>query len=137
MLSDITLGQYFPGESPLHRLDPRTKILLAIAYIVAVFLIDTPIAFLLFSIFTIALCLVSRISLKVIFKGIKPIIFILIFTAIINVLMTTGTGEPLLSFWVINIYKEGIIRAVFMALRVILLIVGSCMLLTYTSYRRY
>lgn len=133
MLSDITLGQYFPGDSPLHRLDPRTKILLAIAYIVAVFLIDTPIAFLVFTVLTVLLCIISRISLKVIFKGVKPIIFILVFTAIINVFLTGGDGEPLVAFWVIKIYKEGIIRAVFMALRVLLLIVGSCMLLTYTT----
>ena len=133
MLSDITLGQFFPGNSPLHRLDPRTKILLAIAYIVAVFLIDTPIAFFVFSVITVALCLISRISIRVILKGIKPIVFILIFTAIINILMTGGEGEPLVAFAFIKIYKEGIIRAVFMALRVILLIVGSCMLLTYTT----
>ena len=101
MLSDITLGQYFPGNSPLHRLDPRTKILLAIAYIVAVFLIDTPIAFFVFTVLTIMLCIISRISLKVIFKGVKPIIFILVFTAIINVFLTGGEGEPLVAFWVI------------------------------------
>jgi len=69
----------------------------------------------------------------VIIKGIKPIIYILIFTAIINVFLTTGEGEPLVSFWVINIYVEGIVRAVFMAYRVVILIIGTSTLLTYTT----
>lgn len=133
MISDITLGQFFPGKSPIHRLDPRTKILLAIAFIVLVFLIGTPVEFLVLLISVIGLIICSGISFKVIFKGIKPIIYVLIFTALINVFMVSGDGEPLLSFWIIKIYKEGIIRAVFMTTRVILLIVGTSVLLTYTT----
>ncbi len=133
MISDITLGQFFPGESIIHRLDPRTKILLAIFYIVSVFLADSPISFALLIAFTALLILISKISFKVILKGIKPIIFILVFTAIINLILTDGEGEALVSFWIIEIYKEGIIKAVFMALRVILLIIGTSTLLTYTT----
>ena len=71
--------------------------------------------------------------MSVVFKGIKPILFILLFTALINVFMTKGEGAPLVEFWVIKIYKEGIIRAVLMALRVVILIVGTSILLTYTT----
>jgi len=133
MISDITLGQFFPGKSPIHRLDPRTKIILATVFIVAVFLASNPLAFATVALSTVILVIASGISFKVILKGIKPIIFVLIFTALINIFMTSGEGEPLLAFWVFKIYKEGIIRAVFMAVRVILLIIGTSVLLTYTT----
>ena len=133
MISDITLGQFFPGESVLHRLDPRTKILISILFIVSVFVASNPLSFIVLVAATIGLIAISGISFKVVFKGVKPIIFVLVFTALINVFMTAGVGEPLVSFWIIKIYKEGIIRAVFMALRVVILIVGTSMLLTYTT----
>jgi len=133
MISDITLGQFFPGYSVLHKLDPRTKIILSVISIVAVFFANSAATFLVFALATVALIAVSRISFKVIIKGIKPILFILLFTAILNVFMTVGEGEPLVEFWVIKIYTEGIVRAVFMALRVVLLIVLTSMLLTYTT----
>ena len=133
MISDITLGQFFPGFSPIHKLDPRTKIILASIFIVAVFVANNPVGFALMSMFTLVLIALSRISFKVILKGIKPIVFILLFTAVINVFMTKGEGEPLLSFWIIEIYEEGIARAIMMALRVIILIVGTSVLLTYTT----
>lgn len=133
MISDITLGQFFPGYSPIHKLDPRTKIILATLFIVAVFVAANPVSFLLLTVLTLVLIAISRISFKVILKSIKPIVFILLFTALINIFMTKGEGTPLLSFWIINIYEEGIARAVMMALRVIILIVGTSILLTYTT----
>lgn len=133
MISDITLGQFFPGESLIHKLDPRTKILMATLFIVAVFLANNPAAFLFLTLTTVSLVIISGISLKTVLKSLKPIIIILIFTALINVFLTSGEGEPLVSFWVITIYTEGIMRAVFMALRVILLIIGTSVLLTYTT----
>ena len=133
MISDITLGQFFPGNSVLHRLDPRTKIILSIFFMVTVFLANTPISFLLLTLFTLMLIPVSKIAGSVIMKGIKPIVFILIFTSVINVFMTVGEGAPLVHFWFIRIYTEGIVRAVFMSLRVILLIVGTSIFLTYTT----
>ena len=133
MISDITLGQFFPGYSPMHKLDPRTKIIMATIFIVAVFVANNPLGFLLIALSTFLLILISRISFKVILKSIKPIVFILLFTAVINIFMTKGDGEPLLSFWIIEIYEEGIVRAVMMALRVIMLIVGTSVLLTYTT----
>ena len=133
MISDITLGQFFPGNSPIHRLDPRSKIIIATVFIVSVFLANNPISFLLLTLTVISVVAASGISFSAVFKGVKPIIIIVIITALINVFMTKGDGEALVSFWIINIYKEGIIRAVFMALRVILLIIGSSVLLTYTT----
>jgi len=133
MISDITLGQFFPGYSQIHKLDPRTKIILAVVFIVGVFFAKNPAGFLFITLFTFLLVAISRISFKVVFKGIKPIIIILIFTAILNLLMTKGEGEPLVSFWIIKIYTEGIARAFFMAIRVILLIIGTSILLTYTT----
>ena len=133
MISDITLGQFFPGSSLLHRLDPRTKIILATLFIAAVFVASNPVSFAVLLITTLIFIAISNISLKVIVKSIKPIVFILIFTAILYIFMTKGEGEPLLSFWVINIYTEGIARAIMMATRVIILIVGTSVLLTYTT----
>lgn len=133
MISDITLGQFFPGFSLLHKLDPRTKLIAAIVFIVAIFMAKTPLAFFALLLFTACLIALSRISFAVILRGIRPIIYVLIFTSLLNIFMTKGASEPLVAFWVIRIYKEGIIRAVFMTLRVILLIVGSSLLLTYTT----
>ncbi len=133
MISDITLGQFFPGRSVIHRLDPRTKIILATLFIVSVFVANNPVSFLFLTVFTVIMILLSKISLKVIIKGVKPIIFIVIFTALINIFLTKGEGAPLFSFWVIEIYTEGIARALMMAFRVILLIVGTSILLTYTT----
>lgn len=133
MISDITLGQFFPGFSLLHKLDPRTKLIAAIVFIVAIFMAKTPLAFFALLLFTVLLIALSRISFAVILRGIRPIIYILIFTSLLNIFMTKGASEPLVAFWVIRIYKEGIVRAVFMTLRVILLIVGSSLLLTYTT----
>lgn len=133
MISDITLGQFFPGYSPIHKLDPRTKIILATLFIVSVFVANNTLSFALLAAFAIILIAMSRISFKVILKSIKPIVFILLFTAIINIFMTKGENDPLISIWVIEVYEEGIARAVMMALRVIILIVGTSVLLTYTT----
>jgi energy-coupling factor transport system permease protein len=133
MISDITLGQFFPGFSSLHKLDPRSKIILAILFMVAVFMVNNPLGILLIALITVALIAISRISFKVVLKGIKPLIIILIFTSLINLFMTKGDGEPLVALGFLKIYKEGIIRALFMTFRVIILILGSSVLLTYTT----
>ena len=133
MISDITLGQFFPGFSVIHKLDPRTKILLGTIFIVSVFVANNTSSFLLLTLALAVLVMISRISLSVILKGLKPIFAILIITAIINVFMTQGDGEPLAEFWIISIYTDGIIRALFMAIRVVILIIGTSVLLTYTT----
>ena len=133
MISDITLGQFFPGFSVIHKLDPRTKILLSLIFIVSIFVANNVLAFLLLTLAVGVTVSLSRISFKVILKGIKPIIIILLFTAILNLFLTVGEGEPLVEFWVLKIYTEGIVRAFLMAYRVILLIIGTSVLLTYTT----
>ncbi len=133
MIRDITLGQFFPGNSFVHKLDPRAKLIISIACIVAIFMARSVFSFALLAVFSLLLIFVSRISLRVILRGIRPIIYILIFTMILNLLWTKGEGEPLVSFWVIKIYKSGIYRSLLMALRVIILIVVTSLFLTYTT----
>jgi energy-coupling factor transport system permease protein len=132
MLKDITLGQFFPGNSWLHRADPRAKILLTILYIAAIFTAKNIISFAVLFLATVLLIVMSRISPIVILKAIKPLIFILIFTAVLNLLWTDGENV-LVSFWKITIYEESVWTATLMALRIVILIVGTCVLLTYTT----
>ena len=133
MISDITLGQFFPGTSPIHKLDPRMKIVLSTLFIITVFLAKNPATLFCLALITLILIFVSRISFKVIMKAIKPLVFILIFTALLNIFMTKGESEPLVAFWGIEIYKEGLIRASFMFVRVVIFILSSTVLLTYTT----
>ena len=131
MLKDITLGQYFPGNSPVHRMDPRMKLILLVVYIVALFCAVNWITYAVVFAF-LAMCIaVSKIPPKSILHGMKPLVMILIFTGILNVFFTTGE-QLLVELWVIKIYWEGVIRAVFMMLRILMLICGT-FLLTYTT----
>ena len=132
MLKDMTLGQYFPGNSIVHRLDARVKILLTILYIVIIFLAENEFCFAAILLSSLLLILASRLSLRVILKGVKPILFVLLFTMLINVFFT-GSGTLLFEFYFIKIYDEGIVRAVKMALRVLILVVGTSVFLTYTT----
>ena len=131
MLKDITMGQYFPGNSPVHRLDPRSKILLLIAYIVALFAAKNWVSYGVVFLFLALTVLISKIPLKSLVSGMKPLVMILVFTGILNIFFTDGENV-LVSFWKITIYWEGIIRAIFMTLRIMLLISGT-FLLTYTT----
>ena len=134
MIKDITLGQFFPGESLLHKCDPRAKIILSILYIIAVFAASTPLSFLILILSAVLLVLLARLSLSLILKGLRPVLFILIFTVLLNLFFTSSTAEePLFAFYFIKIYRAGIIRAVYMVIRVIVLIVGTSVLLTYTT----
>ena len=132
MLKDITLGQFFPGTSVLHRLDPRTKIIAEILFIVAVFLANSYLAYGVLLLISGALLLVSRLPMRVILRGIKPLLYIIFFTSVINIFWTTG--DQLLFAWkFIKIYREGIEFAVFMMIRILTLVLGSGILLTYTT----
>ncbi len=133
MISDITLGQYFPGKSLLHKMDPRVKIILSIAFIVAIFLCKYILTFALLSVFALFLLSVSGISFRTILNGLKPIVFVLLITAVINILMTDGAETPLLKFWIFEIYEEGFWRALLMGIRVILLVLVGSLFLTYTT----
>ena len=128
MLKDITLGQYFPGDTPVHRMDPRTKLILVTIYIIALFSVKAwPSYLILISVTAIGMA-VSHISLKNIFKGLKPMLFIIALTAILNIFYTKGT--PIREGWIIT--WEGIDRAAKMILRITLLITAT-FLLTYTT----
>ena len=131
MLKDITLGQYFPGKSVIHRLDPRTKLILLVVYIVALFMAVSWVSYAILAVFLVSCIAVSGVPAKSFVKGMKPLLFILAFTAILNIFFTTGE-TVLVSFWTITIYLEGIIRAVLMLLRIVMLIAGT-FLLTYTT----
>ena len=132
MLSDITLGQYFPGDSIIHRLDPRFKIICIILYIAALFCADSYAAFAAIAVSTVVIVLLSELGIGMILKSLKPVLFILAFTVVANILWTTGE-KPLVEFWVIRIYPEGIKYAFLMALRIICLIISTFVLLTYTT----
>lgn len=131
MLKDITLGQYFPGNSVIHRLDPRTKLLLLIAYIVALFTASGWVGYGICFVFLAVCIAVSRIRLKAFVRGMKPLLFILIFTALLNIFFTQGE-TVLASFLGVTITLEGVLRAGMMLLRILLLITCT-FLLTYTT----
>ena len=130
MLKDITLGQYFPGNSPIHRMDPRTKLLALILYIITIFIADGLIPYVICAAGLAAVIRVSRIPLKLILKSLKPIVIIIIFTGALNILYTPGT--ELFRLWIFRVTVEGIRTAITMIVR-ILLLVASTSLLTYTT----
>ena len=130
MLKDITLGQYFPGDTPAHRLDPRTKLILVVLYIIALFTAKSFASYGLM-VLTLVLCVaVSKVPPKSLVKGLKPVLFILTFTAVLNVFYTPG--RVLWQWWILKITLEGIFTAFFMVLRIALLIMGT-FLMTYTT----
>ena len=131
-LKDITLGQYFPGNSILHRLDPRTKLLCTVAYIVALFLAKGPVSYLILLAVLAALIAVSKVGVKAILRGMQPILLVIAITAVLNLFYTPGKGDPLVAFWIFKIYPEGIWAAVYMILRIAMLITCT-FLLTYTT----
>ena len=131
MLKDITLGQYFPGNSIIHRLDPRTKLIMLVVYIVALFLAKGWVGYALMFAFLVWVVKKSTIPPKSIVKGMKPLVMILIFTGVLN-LFFTQEGTLLVDFWIIRIYSGGLSRALMMMVRILMLI--SCtFLLTYTT----
>ena len=132
MLRDITIGQHFPGNSLVHRFDPRLKLVLTIAYIVLLFAASNPLGLALSILFLGGMYMVAKIPFKMILKSLKPILPIVIFTAVLNLLFGAGEGEPLVRVWFLTIYAEGVRYAVLMAVRVMALIAGTS-LLTYTT----
>ena len=131
MLKDITLGQFFPGNSVVHKLDPRTKLVMLVVYIVALFVAVSWISYAVMLVFLLGCIAISRIPPKALLKGMKPLVLILVFTGVLNIFFTTGE-KVLLSFWKITIYMEGLERAFFMVIRILMLISGT-FLLTYTT----
>ena len=138
MNSDITLGQYYEASSPIHRLDPRVKLLFVIAFLVASFLAKSVWSFVLLVAFIVVFVIISRVPLGTILKGLKPIIFIIIFTAILNIFFTKGQ-TPLVQqviiegVWRVDIYLEGIINAGLLVVRVVTLLIGTTLFFSYTT----
>lgn len=129
-LKDITLGQYFPGTSLIHRFDPRAKILFTVLFIATIFLCKNVVSYGLTLVALLVLIAISRVRPKVFLKGMKPIIFIVICTALLNLFYTSGT--VLWSFGILKITEEGLWKAGFMVLRILMLI-ACTLLLTYTT----
>lgn len=130
MLKDITLGQYFPGDSPVHRLDPRLKIVLVLAYIILLFIVDGPVSYGVLAVFLVLVVGLSRVSIRLILRGVKPILFIIVFTSLLNMFYTPG--RVLWEWGILHLTVEGIQAAVIMVVRLVFLIVGTSML-TYTT----
>ena len=134
MLKDITIGQYIPGDTFVHKLDPRTKIIITILYITALFIINKFVGYTLILLFVGGTIMNSKVPLNFILKGLKPIFLLIIINAILNLFMIKGSEETLLfqvSF--LSVYIEGVRAALFMSFRLIFLIVGTSLLTLTTS----
>lgn len=130
MLKDITLGQYFPGNSVIHRLDPRTKLILTVVYLVALFLAKWLISYAVMLAFLLTVIAVSGVRIKTLLKSLKPILIIVVITGLLNLFYSQG--EVLAKFWIFTITKQGLWNAGFMILRITMLVMGT-FLLTYTT----
>lgn len=131
---NVALGQYYPSGSVLHRLDPRMKFTLAIAYIVAGFICKNVFSFALLLLSVIFLMLISKIPIKIILRSVRAIIFIMVFTAVINIFLSKGEANELLWSWrFIKIYKSGLYNAAFIVVRILAMIIGASVFLTYTT----
>lgn len=131
MIKDITLGQYFPIDSPIHKLDPRFKIIFTIFYIVLIFFANSPLTYLFVAIFCLGVIFLSKIKLVTILKSVRQLLFVIIITAVVNVFFTNGS-DVIWSYKFIKITTLGVSNAVNMALRLVFLVIGSS-LLTYTT----
>ena len=131
-MKGISFGQYYPARSPLHSLDPRVKIILTLLYIVCSFLCKNVLSYALLLLSALLLVALGRIPLRIVLRGLRGVLFVLAFTALLNVFWTSG--EVLLFEWkFIKIYLEGIYSAVFIMIRIAALIIGTGMLMTYTT----
>lgn len=133
-MKSIALGQYYPARSPLHKIDPRIKLIVAVLYITAAFLCKNLLGFILLTASAVLLIILSRVPLKTVLRSLRMVIFIMIVTVLINIFLTREEGvEPLFRLWNLEIYTKGLYSALFIALRILCMIIGTCMLLTYTT----
>lgn len=130
MLKDITLGQYFPGNSPLHRMDARTKLIMAVLYLVVVFLIGNFTGYALLALFTFFYVTLSGVPWRMVLKSVKPLMFFILLTAVLNIFLTDG--NVLWQWGFLKVTEEGLRYAAFMILRIFFLVIGTSML-TYTT----
>jgi len=123
MIRDITIGQYYPAKSVLHRLDPRTKFLGTLGFLISVFLFHTFLGYAVATVFLVAMIAISKVPVKFMFKGLKAIVMILLITVVFNIILTPG--EVLWRFGIIKVTKEGLVLAGRMAIRLVYLVIGS------------
>ncbi|PKK39692.1 ECF transporter [Clostridiaceae bacterium JG1575] len=133
MLKNITIGQYIPGDTPVHRLDPRTKILCAFFFIIALFFVKTYTAYGLVLLFILTVTMLAQLKIQFLYKGLKGVFVLIVFTGLLNLFVSGGTGAPLFSFGFLRIYREGVNLALFMTLRLVFLILGTSLLTLTTS----
>lgn len=131
MIRDITIGQYYPANSPLHRLDPRVKIVCTLLYLISLFLFHSVLGYVVATVFLFGTIKISKVPFRYIVKGLKPIIMLLMITVVFN-LFLTRTGETLVQVWFLRVTDDGLRTAVYMAIRLIYLILGSS-LMTFTT----
>jgi len=132
MMKNITLGQYFPGDSPIHRLDPRAKILLTLAYIVGIFFIRGPVGFALSAVLVYACARAAAIPFRYLARGLKPLRFIILFTAVLNLFMGGG-DDVLFELWFLRATWSGLYNAAFFGFRLVFLVLGTSLLTLTTS----
>lgn len=131
MIRDITIGQYYPANSKLHRLDPRVKIMCTLFYLISLFLFENIGGYIVATIFLISVIRISKVPFKFIVRGLKPIIMLLMITVLFN-LFLTNTGDVIFKIWILKVTNDGFRTAIFMAIRLIYLILGSS-LMTFTT----
>ncbi|MDK2807391.1 MAG: energy-coupling factor transport system permease protein [Clostridiales bacterium] len=130
MLRDITIGQYYPAKSPLHRMDPRVKLIGTLVYILSLFLFESALGYLVAGLFLFGVIKISRVPFSYIVKGLKSIVVLMMITVIFNLFLTPG--KELYSFWIFTITIEGIVNAVFLGIRLVFLTIGAS-LMTFTT----
>ena len=131
-MKSISFGQFYPAESIIHRSDPRTKVILAVLYIISSFVCKNILSFALLIVSGIVIVLLSRIPFRMILRSLKPLIIIMVFMSLLNLFMTKG-GVLLCSFWIFEITSKGVYAAVSAVIRVVTLIMGTSIFLTYTT----
>ena len=135
-MKGFTFGQYYPADSVLHRMDPRAKVICAIVYIVVSFLCKNTFSFVLLLLSALVLILISRIPVRVVLRSVRALIFIMAFTAVLNIFWITDTSEgavPLVDFYFITIYAKGLYHAAFILVRILVMVLGTGLFLTYTT----
>lgn len=131
MIRDITIGQYYPAKSSIHRLDPRVKIVCTLLFLISLFVQNSILGYAIATVFLAVVIKVSKVPLKFIVRGLKAIVILLMFTVVMNLFLTKG-GEEIFGFWIFHISEQGLRTSVFMAVRLIYLIMGSS-LMTFTT----
>ena len=132
MIRDITIGQYYPGKSLLHKIDPRMKLILTFAIIIVIFLCKNFFSLGIIAVTAVMAAIISRVPAKMILKSLKPIVIILIFTAVLNIFYTQG-GDTWFEWKFIKLTEKGVFTAIFTMVRIVSLVTGTSLLLTYTT----